>query len=517
MAVWISHKVIGLNQDGYGALLGEGVFGCVKMYSHLSTMSTPDTDFRVTTLNMLPAEASGGNVEAQKDFIRKRIVNVPNDELVRDEEAMKLVKEMGSDLSINAFAVNFRVNGKVNQDVVEANNLNMRIFQRLSITSFNDDMNTRPLILTSTQLAQSTYATCLDKFKQRLGLAGDQDLYTLINAVSSPFPTENNFTGEIAGALQNVIEEEVRISQFRNTITPTFHGFIMQGTSHVHLVHLPMFNMADHRFQLIITGNLPPDILEKYVAARKQHPNQFFTLANANPGILMDMVETGRFEAVIDIGMPPSDGSHFLSGFMLTNIRTIHVSKLDTKCLTSYPKNTVPFYLYGSPDTNELHIDHALLASPNIQLNSDCVTLEGMTRMEEDFPMILHLHLPEAAMQPFPSNANIAKDPDFFFKPGRKFKVTITPGWHSKEQTQSTLTISPTVFIDTDMLNMNPVPEVHHEHKGKENAQPILNGSFDVYTGKETVDNSCVPLLCHVEPSITKLYLGAIQEAVGNN
>ena len=281
------------------------------MYSHLSTMSTPDTDYRVTTLNMLPAEASGGNVEAQKDFIRKRIVNVPNDELVQDKEAMDLVKEMGSDLSINAFAVNFRVNGKINEDVVEANDLNTRIFQRLSITSMDDDINTRPLIITSTQLQQLTYTTCLDKFKERLCLdsrVGRQDLYTLINVVSSPFPTEANFTAEIAGALQKVIEEEVKISQFRNTITPTFHGFIMQGTSRVHLVHLPMFNMADHRFQLIITGDLPPDILKKYVAARKERPGQYFTLANAKPEILMTMVEAGRFDAVIDIGIPPSNG-----------------------------------------------------------------------------------------------------------------------------------------------------------------------------------------------------------------
>jgi hypothetical protein len=278
------------------------------MYAHLSTMSTPETDFRVSTLDMLPAEASGGDVEAQKEFIRKRILNVPNDKLVEDEEAMILVKKMGSDLSINNFAVNFRVNGEVNKDVVEANNLNMRIFERLSITSTRVDMNTRPLILTSTQLAQSAYTECLDNFKERLGLVGNQDLYTLINVVISPFPTEGNFTAEIAGALQNVIEEEVKISQFRNTITPSFHGFVMQGTSSVYLVHLPMFNMADHRYQLIITGDLPADVLHKYITARKEHPKQFFTLGNAKPGILMDMIELGKFEAVIDIGLPPSDG-----------------------------------------------------------------------------------------------------------------------------------------------------------------------------------------------------------------
>src|ERR1700734_4099147 len=41
-------------------------------------------------------------------------------------------------------------------------------------------------------------------------------------------------------------------------------------------------------------------------------------------------------------------------------------------------------------------------------------------------------------------------------------------------------------------------------------AEPILNSSFDVYTGKETVDNSSVPLLCHVEPPMSEQYLRAI-------
>ena len=38
-------------------------------------------------------------------------------------------------------------------------------------------------------------------------------------------------------------------------------------------------------------------------------------------------------------------------------------------------------------------------------------------------------------------------------------------------------------------------------------AEPILNGSFGVYTGKETVDDSSVP---HVEPSMKEQYFRAI-------
>lgn len=292
------------------------------MYAHLATMSTPDTDFRVTPLIMLPAEAEGGDVEAQKQFIRKRILNVPNRELVKDKEAMELVKKMGSDLSINTFAVNFRVNGQVNQDIVEANNLNTRIFNRLSITNLRQDMNKIPLVITSTQFSEKEYGKCLTNYKRRLGLDVNlkQDLYSLINAVSSPFPTEANFTAEIAKAFQHVVEEEVVISKYRNTITPTLHGFIMQGTTKLFFTHLPMFNMADHRYQLIITGDLPADIMAKYVAARKANPGQYFTLGNAKSLILEEMIKAGRFDAVIDKGMPPSDGYVQFTAFSIYSV-----------------------------------------------------------------------------------------------------------------------------------------------------------------------------------------------------
>jgi hypothetical protein len=157
------------------------------------------------------------------------------------------------------------------------------------------------------------------------------------------------------------------------------------------------------------------------------------------------------------------------------------MSKLDTRYLTSYPKKTIPFYLYGTPGTNELHIDHALLASPNIQLNSDCVTIASRQQLNinptDERPWILHLRLPEAAMQPFPSNTNIADDPSFFFKAGATFSVWVTPWWDSKMSMGTTLTLSQTVFIDADMLNMNPVPEVP-PHKGR---------------GDGNYDNLCFP------------------------
>ncbi|KAL9032331.1 MAG: hypothetical protein Q9214_008014, partial [Letrouitia sp. 1 TL-2023] len=121
VAAFLSHEVIGLDTKGYGTLLGEATFTSTMLYSHWATMTDDTSELVVVPFNMLPDEKKPNPdpkaIEEQKEFVRKRIINKPNSELVSDKEAMKLVTQLGSDLMINAFACNFRVNGKLNEDV----------------------------------------------------------------------------------------------------------------------------------------------------------------------------------------------------------------------------------------------------------------------------------------------------------------------------------------------------------------------------------------------------------------
>lgn len=275
------------------------------MYAHLATMSTDDDDIIVVPMNMLPAEEDSEDVEAQKKFIRERIIPETNRNLVNDSEAWKLVLKMGSDLSINAFAINFKINGRVNQNVFEANYLNKRIFDRLSVSS-TESLNEKPLILTSTQFAQKPYGACLSKFKERLGLPqGSDNLYTLVNVVMSPWPTATGLINEVADSLRQVILEERKVVEQRNTISPDYHGFLMQGTDdHVFLVHFAMFNMENHRQQLIITGKLPEDVMQKYINARETNKQEIFTLRNMAPTTLEDILAKSDLDVVLDIGIP---------------------------------------------------------------------------------------------------------------------------------------------------------------------------------------------------------------------
>ena len=85
-----------------------------------------DNELIVRPFNLLPAEKENllhpdpDKVAAQKQLIRDRIINTENAELLADKEVMQLLSELGSDLMINAFACNFKINGKINTDVVSS-------------------------------------------------------------------------------------------------------------------------------------------------------------------------------------------------------------------------------------------------------------------------------------------------------------------------------------------------------------------------------------------------------------
>ena len=126
----------------------------LQMSAQWAAMSDDTTDFIVVPFNPLQSEDD-------KAFIRERILPKSNEEIVDDQDAINMLITLGSDVNINAFACNFRINGAVNDDVEEANFLNQRIFNRLSITRPSVDPTTVPLFLSATTFKQEDYGECV--------------------------------------------------------------------------------------------------------------------------------------------------------------------------------------------------------------------------------------------------------------------------------------------------------------------------------------------------------------------
>ncbi|KAI3612291.1 pyridoxal-dependent decarboxylase domain protein [Moniliophthora roreri] len=475
-AVWMNHEVVGLHQNGLGTLLGEVSFTCRRFASHWVAMSTNETSYIVRSMNLLPSEKEPNpdpaKIEAEKQFIRDNIIGKDNADIAANDQAMLLLNQLGSDLNINAFACNFRYSdGRVNEDVEEANYLNRRIFERLSVTEPNEDPKETPFYITSTTFKQAEYGKCATILKERLGLKGDQDVLVLRNVVMSPFSTDGQFIQNLVDIFTKVLEEEVENVRKRNEEMQATHTFFVMGNDKIYLDYLPNFHRASRRFQLLASANLPSDVMADYKNARQNNPNVPILLRNVQSGVLMDMIDQGQFDATMSF-----DGGKTFTykTFAVSNIERVKQRSLNNSAQNSaYPSTYSPFYLFGS--SNEPNIDHMLVVHPNAQLAASGVQLNlnpPLDGAKYNSGVILFFDdVREATMQPFPAQADLG--PNFFFQPGKDFRVTVYEDvfandgdkpidldtLQGKAITSGTLTLPSYLYVDTENLNGEDVPE----------------------------------------------------------
>lgn len=131
--------------------------------------------------------------------------------------------------------------------------------------------------------------------------------------------------------------------------------------------------MAAHRWQVIITAELPDDVKQLYQKLRKENPEKFYTIANVEPEKLGNLLEsTGDVEFRMDDGIP-SDGTKPLAKFKMADIQVVIKRSMSHDDLDKNYPAKMPFYLYGS--NTEANIDHVLRTAPNAQLSGDRVKL----------------------------------------------------------------------------------------------------------------------------------------------
>ncbi|KAL8638359.1 MAG: hypothetical protein Q9228_004485 [Teloschistes exilis] len=455
MSTFLANRCIGTGLEGYGALLGEVCFTISRLSAHWAAMSTKESSYVCVPLNLLPAErksmedpnttpeTSAKAIEEEKQKIRDRVLGKSNQQIIdedveraSEDKAMVLLRAIGSDLNINAFALNWRYSdGRLNDDVEEANYLNRRVVEELSVDSPEDEPTKIPFFLTSTEFEIDLYGKCLQHFKKRLGLAQDElPLMVLRNVLMTPFPTEGNFIDKMVKIFQEVVEKQVEVCRKRNETKENHHSFILQdGGDKVYLVNRSMFYLASRRRQLIASAKLDDEALSTFRDAKKNTPDEIFFLSTQHEeDISATMLSDGSFEAVIT----SKSGKTIAKGVDVSSFTAVKDRPLNSKYRDhSYPSGHMPFYLYGS-DEKSCHIDHMLLLAPNIQLSASNISLflnEGSLSPENlRAGCILFADgVEEAAMQPFLPTSQLVSGQgptsakNFFFQPGKKFKVTV--------------------------------------------------------------------------------------------
>lgn len=128
--------------------------------------------------NRLPVEKRGfGSLSPEtnqrRKFIQDNILGKSNQEISGVKETMEYLRDLGSDLNINAFSLNwYREDGELNTDLEEANYFMKRIVDRLSITSSSGDPRSIPLFLTSTSFTPELWRVCTALHEKIAGHSG---------------------------------------------------------------------------------------------------------------------------------------------------------------------------------------------------------------------------------------------------------------------------------------------------------------------------------------------------------
>ena len=238
--------------------------------------------------NRLPLEKQGYDslspkVNERRKIIREKILGKSNEELCKNEKisenegTMDYIRELGSDLNINTFSLNWcNEDGELNSDLEEANYFMKRIVDRLSITSSSGNPRSIPLFLTSTSFTPELYGECAQHFMERLHVTpAPQDLFVIRNVVMSPFPTDGTFINSLMAGFETVIEEEVKKSWERNKRDSYDAMFFMRGTDEIFLDYHTSFHQATQRQQLILSATIDdPKAKEKYQELKENQPRE---------------------------------------------------------------------------------------------------------------------------------------------------------------------------------------------------------------------------------------------------
>ena len=215
-AVYFSHKMIRPNTNGYGKISGECYFNAKRFYAALVCLNISKLPFFVVPLVPIPAVQQGkspAEIQKQYEFIRDRIVNKTNQQLLEDAEAFSLFKELGGDQTIITYVYNYYDDdGKLNEDMQKVNDFNDAIYRAFSFSEQPGKAEHVPeIVVTSSSFTRGNYGnTLMDDLRLRIGVTNgyDDPINFIISTIMNPW-LSNTVKGSFIPELISVIIKNV--------------------------------------------------------------------------------------------------------------------------------------------------------------------------------------------------------------------------------------------------------------------------------------------------------------------
>jgi len=163
--------------------------------------------------------------------------------------------------------------------------------------------------------------------------------------------------------------------------TPSIHGFVIMGTENLYFCHLPMYYMANHRYQVIFEGELTESDKNLYLKARdeikaNETPNNVIIIGNPinQKKLLRELLYSkegslGSFIGEAFVGLPDESSEPFMKDVEVRIKNILLFEPMEPKEKKDNKDNNYPeyvtYYLYGKDP--EYHISHLLSKAPNFQ------------------------------------------------------------------------------------------------------------------------------------------------------
>jgi len=242
-AVWLAHNVVPLNQSGYGLILGECSYTTKLYYCNWIALEgkidmseygiTGDYEFSILPLIDLPLSITTSETDKSKLFdgqdammehIQDNVINRSISEIASNEKTMRLLQNIGSDVLMNTFIVNFKKDGVMNTDCKLMNELNENIFKMFSFvqkTKEGEEVYQPKYVLMMNTLSSGQYGDAFRHIEKKWSLetAEDYKLNVLVNTILQPWPNTplfikkvmETFREGVASSLTKILlKEEVK-------------------------------------------------------------------------------------------------------------------------------------------------------------------------------------------------------------------------------------------------------------------------------------------------------------------
>lgn len=221
------------------------------------------------------------------------------------------------------------------------------------------------------------------------------------------------------------------------------HGFVLSGTNTCYGSHLAMFNMAQHRYQVVAEIELPANVKQAYTSARQADPKTPIIVVNPENRKmhLQDMLGPAGFPSEL-WKLPGNDFGKAVvlaKDFTAKAVTVLHNRAFDDH--EAYPPK--PRYLvFGSG--GEAHASHYLTHEPDYQLLVQLAAVPaGLTAGQLASGVLVDLTTVAEDHEP-------ASDP---LEPHRDQELAAEVAGTGG---QVTLKIGPTRWFDTHELNHRP-------------------------------------------------------------